>query len=299
MLSSKHISDGTAVVALNYILQCIENFPPSTFKVAHLKHFLFNVVPPTASLGDVPVVLCRLVKRGVTGADILNRMIQIGVRFIVKDIKELLLNAEETDDLVRIISSSMAHSSLSSVHLKSAAEAAIKSNKIRFLACLITHGATPAIADITKLADLSDPVVLKYLFATGSPDKVVRFLIKVLSLAYLRTNGTCFRFGGSNQRCEEDGSEEVEDKPNGSVSNAIVLFKNFIQCGKPLCGKDAVAGIREMICVALTDIATRSHVELLCLLLNCGANSLDLCQARFKKATPLHVATELALESGM
>ena len=294
--------DGTGTKALNYIVEHIENAPTSRLKPAHLRYFLFNVVQSSAAVGGASVKLCALVKKGVAEADILSRMAHLGVKFRVKNLMDLVLSAEEVDHLIEVLHACVGQSCLNSAHLRSAAEAAIKNKKYRFLACLIKHGANPTIGDniITKLTDVSDPVVLNYVFENGSPLKIAHFLMKMLGVG--GSNGTCQRFaGGSDQRCETDGAQEREDELQGGVCGTIMLFKNFVQCGKPLGGKDTVAGIREMVylVLALYDSATILHTGLLCLLLDCGAKCLDLCQARFQKSTPLHAATALALESGM
>ena len=295
VLSSDSALNGTGMKALNYILKHIENEPSSRFNSTHLKHFLFNMVPPAVMLGDASIELCSLMKRGITDVDVLSRMVQIGTRFRIKDLKELVLIADESDNLIEIISSSMSCFTMSNAHLKSAAEVAIKVKKFKFLACLIKHGAAPATTGVVSLTNLIDPVIINYIFANASPDKVAHFLLEALSL---KTNEEGLHFTGGGQRCEVDWGEEIENEQR-KAAWIVEQFRDFVQCGKSLCGKGTVAGIREILSLVLNCDVTKAHLELVCQLLNCGANSLDLCRARFKKTTPLHAATMLALESGM
>ena len=295
VLSSDSVSNGTGKKALDYILECISNAPPSRFNGTHLKHFVFNMVPPTAMLGGVSIDLCRLIKRGITEVDVLNRMVQIGVKFMVNDLSELVRIADESDDLIGIMSSLMSCSSLSNAHLKSAAEVAIKVKKVRFLAFLIKHGAAPATTGVISLTNLTNPVVIDYIFANASSEKVAHFLLKALNF---KINEECLYCTGAGQRCEVDCGEEIENEQR-KVALIVRQFRDFIQRGRSLCGKDTVAGIRDILSSVLACGVTKARVELVCQLLNCGATSLDLCQARFKKTTPLHAAIMLALESGM
>lgn len=280
MLSNERILDGSGAKVLSHVVQNVDG----RLTPQHLEFFVFNMVPPTASLlGDTPINLSRLIKIGVAKTDILNRMIQIGVKFKMKDLKDLVQNFDEVDDFIKILDISMTHCSLTDVQLKSAADTALHAKKYKFVAHLIKKGAKPDVASVIKILDLSrddGPVFLSYMLENGSPKKIVPFLIKTLN----HIKETCNR---SEQEHAEHGV-----KPSLSVS----MLLNAIQCSKTLCGKDAISGMRDIVAQCLNDFATINvTIELVCLLLQC---SLDLCQARYEKTTPLHAATMLALESG-
>ena len=279
-LSEEQISESLVEKVVNYMVQ--NSINGGRLQSRHLEHFIFNMVPPNASLmGKTLVNLSTLVKAGIAKADTLNRMVQIGVKFKIKDLQDFVQKYDD-DNCTKILT----HCSLNGAQLKTAADAAIHNNKYNLLAYLLKHGAKPDVARVIKIVDPSlkmDPVILSYVLANGVPKKIAPFLIKTLN--------------SMNEGSQFINGSEQNNSEHRNLSDAAALLQSTIESSMIICGRDAVSGMRDVIAELLS--GAEVHMEAICLLLQCGANSIDLCQAQFKKSTPLHAATALALKAGV
>ena len=147
--------------------------------------------------------------------------------------------------------------------ITSAATAAVNCKKFIFLSTLIESGATPSVSNLIECINWTslDPNILNYVITNGTPKDIAQLMIKGLK--------------DHNSNAEADPQHVLKD---------LCQYKYII------CSKEVIGEILK---------GNGFNSKLICLLLNCEAKSLDLCQGRYEKTTPLHVATELALESGM
>ena len=226
----------------------------------YLKHFIFKM-HPDASCNECSVSFCKFVKKGILNESVLTRLLQIGIKVASKDIEDLIIILSE-DEGVAVLTFALAKCSASAPDITAAATAAVTCKKFIFLSTLINSGATPSVSNIIECTNWTslDPNILSYVITKGTPKDIAQLMIKGLKVHH---------------------------------ADPQQLLKDLCQYKCVTCSKEVIGEILK------DDDFKIIHIKLLCLLLNSGANSLDLCQGRYEKATPLHVATELALESGM
>ena len=269
MLKEEQVFNGTGMKILSSILD-----RPFAI-VTHLEHFIFKMHPNVPS-SKFPVSFCKFAKKGITNEATLTRLLQIGIKILSKDIKDLI-NILPEDEGVAVLTFALSKCSASAPDITSAATAAVTCKKFTFLSTLIVYGATPSISNIIECINWTslDPNILNYVITKGTPKEIAHFVIKAI-----RADEKKF-----------DGTKDLDTKLSTVAIDRLLNDLHQYKC--LVCCKEVIAEILK------SDVFGIHIIKLLCLLLNYGANSIDLCQARFEKATPLHVATELALESGI
>ena len=225
----------------------------------YLEHFIFKM-HPDASFNEWSVSFCKFVKKGILNESVLTRLLQIGIKVTSKDIEDLIYILPEDKGII-VMELALANCP---PDITSAATAAVICKKFIFLSTLIKYGAicTPSVSNIIECTNWTspDPSILNYVITKGTPKDIAQLMIKGLKVHH---------------------------------ADPQQLLKDLCQYKRVISSKEVIGEILK------DDDFKITHVKLLSLLLNCGANGLDLCQGRYEKATPLHVATELALESGM
>ena len=286
-LNEKLVADGIVTKLYNHL---IEKMPTSRVKMEHLEFVIFKLQSTKFDASEVEFT--KLVERDAIHDDFLNKMLRLGMKIKDKDIKDLI-HILPDGKAIKVLEFAIAHCPPSGLPaaLLLAAKAAVKSNKLQFLVYLVDRGATPSVGDIIDIVNWSKPHqgLLKYIATHGSQEEISPLVYNALSQKQFKTLCTLIQLGGANV------AKHVSIVPMDvtDMTGNMALLEELAKQGVNLGRVEVVAKVLKV------EPVTTKVVDLLCFLLKQGARCSYLRQCRFQNSTPLHAATELALESGV
>ena len=234
-------------------------------KEPHILFVVFHMCPQKQVFDASEIELVSLLKVPISDRKLLEKLLMFGVRVKTQSIHKAveLLPVFRVDTLVLILSKCTVTPDI----LRQSCQKAFSMKKLPFALCLIQHGAELP-ADPTELTILA--------LMENNFDMALNLL--------------------GNQKI-------VTDKVDlGDLISTTDLIKNPTTIEKLLeagvspngCGKKKpIAEVLKLQC-----ISSKKQIDLLCLLLEKG-DCRHLCHGSKEGATPLHIATELALKAGI
>lgn len=236
-------------------------------KERHISFVIFHMCPKKQAFDASEIELAALLKVPVTDKKLLEKLFEFKIKVTSDNIQAAvsLLPVSSVDILMLIITKCM--TGVTPEILNQSCQKAYSARKLPFVLCLIEHGAeSPAEpTDLILLAlklNNFDMVLNLLLNHKIDPEKV--------DLGDLITKSDHIGDPSITAKLLEAGVS-----PNG--------------CGK----KKPIAEI-----LKLQHISLKKQIDLLCLLLEKG-DCRHLSHGSKERATPLHVATELALKAGI
>ena len=232
-------------------------------QLKHLDFLIFQLFDRiTAPFNASSIKLSQLLEKSIVGMKFLRRMFELG----------MIANAEDVEMAVRILPDSSVGTLELIVSKQSEAgnldlllEAAVKARKMRFIAWLIEHGTkTPdeLAVFLTQALDQKDFDTAK-VFLKASTTITCKNIDLGIHIAAGLTDPDLI------ERLIDAGAD-----PSGNVKKTLVEVLKIV------------------------NLPAKKQIDLVCLFLMKGADCNHLSLVR-KTTTPLHVATELALEAGL
>ena len=236
-------------------------------KEGHIAFVIFHMCPKTQAFDASKIELAALLKVPVTDRKLLEKLFEFRIK-VTSDSIQLavsLLPVYSVDILMLIITKGM--TDVTPDILNQSCQKAYGAKKLPFVFCLIEHG-TELPAETTDLILLS----LKY---------------------------DCFDMALNLLKTQKVTPEEVDlgdlIAKSDHIGNPTIIAK-LLEAGVNPNGCGKKKPIAEVL--KLQHISSKNQMDLLCLLLEKG-DCCHLCHSSKERATPLHIATELALKAGI
>lgn len=236
-------------------------------KECHISFVIFHMCPKKQAFDASEIELATLLKVPVTDRKLLERLFEFRIKVTSGSIQLAvsILPVYSVDILMLIITKGM--TDVTPDILNQSCQKAYGAKKLPFVFCLIEHGAELP-AETTDLILLS----LKYDCFDMALNllKTQKVTPNEVDLGDLITRGDC-------------------------ICNPTIIAK-LLEAGVSPNGCGKKKPIAELL--KLQHISLKKQIDLLCPLLEKG-DCHHLCHGNKERATPLHVATELALKAGI
>ena len=234
-------------------------------KLGHLAFLIFQlfdrITPP---FNASSIKLSQLLEKSIAGMKFLRRMFELGMTSNADDIKVAVrILPDSSVSTLELIVSEQSEAK----NLDLPLETAVKARKMRFIAWLIKHG-------------------------TKTPDELAVFLTQALDQKDFHT-AKVFLEASTTITCK---NIDLGIHIAAGLTDYPELVGRLIDAGADPSGNVKKTLVEVL---KLVYLPVKKQIDLVCLLLMKGADCNLLSLVRTHTTTPLHVATELALEAGL